>query len=82
MGREIDHENHEGEDDEDVNGGGSPLAMGERIREGVIHVEAGVGEARSDEAGKGNRGLQDPAAAVVASVPDGPEQEQRHPDVE
>lgn len=82
MRGEVNHENHESEDDDDVNGSGSPLAMGEWIREGVIHVEAGVGEARSDEAGKGNSGLQEPTAAVVTCVPHGPEQEQRHPDME
>src|SRR5690348_2833795 len=49
---------------------------------GVVHVEVGSYEARNDEQGRGDGGLERESSAVVADFAKSPEQHQRKPDVE
>ena len=80
--RAVDDKEHEGEDDENVDGRGAPLAMEEGIGEGVVHVHGGRGEeARRDERGQRHGALHGQRAAAIAKAIDVPKQQKRHGDV-
>ena len=64
--REIDNEDEKDERDGEVRRSGSVRAMQEGIVDGEIQILIRGDEARSDQDGHENRGLQFPAATVVA----------------
>jgi hypothetical protein len=79
---EIDCEDEEEESNEEVRGGGAVGAMEEGIFQGEIEILVGDDDARGDEDGDEDRGLQFPAATIVAEEADRPEQDEGQDDVE
>src|SRR5580693_2728715 len=68
--------------EEEVRGGGAVGAMEEGIFQGEIEILVGDDDARGDEDGDEDRGLQFPAATIVAEEADRPEQDEGQDDVE
>lgn len=79
---EIDYEDEEEESSEEVRGGRAVGAMEEGIFHGEIEILVGDDDARGDEDGDEDGGLQFPAATIVAEAADRPEQDEGQDDVE
>jgi hypothetical protein len=80
--REVDHEDEEKVRDGEVRGSGAVGAMQEGIFDGEIEILLGGDEARGDQDGQQDGGLQFPAAAIVAEAGERPEQDKGQDDVE